>query len=721
MQEQSLQNNRWIKWMGLVFVMAVLLFQNSIPVKAETVPTILKEYETNISAEGKEQIHFTVPNAPCRIMMQTVTTGGSVTVGNLYYKNTTGQYELFPQYGVCENNVRDVNAATDYYWELAAGTASVEVCARVTAVSLADDMEPNDTMSQAMEIGLDTSYQASLTVGDVDYYKYTPTTSVPVSFRTLNADTSGTLMLRVYRDQTLIKEFDQSQPVPFFQGHTYYIAVSSKNPNETKDSYCMRLEKADSCSFDLVSASAVPGQNYDGTAKKPSVTLTETINQVLLTEGKDYTLSYSNNINIGTATITVNGIGMFAGATKNVTFSIALDDKDLSRATVSAIGNYTYTGSYCTPNPTVSYQGTILRNGIDYILTYSNNVSAGTASVTIIGRGNYKGSKTVSFTISGISIYNANVSSIPTQPYTGNAVMPSVVLTYAGQNLVSDRDYTLIYVNNITVGTASIIINGKGNFSGSKTINFTIGNVNLADSQITPIPDQIYTGSVIRPGITVSYNGRTLVLNQDYTIVYPMNAITIGTYTITVMGKGKCIGNKTVSFRIVDGRQDIGVCAGISYIKPQVYTGSEIRPKVEVYAAGNKLAKNIDYTLSYSSNTSVGKAKVTVKGIGKYTGTLTTSFRIKPRKLTLTSGRWTGKNQITLRWKKLAGVSGYEVYRSTNANTGFKKIGYSTKTSAVNRKLRSNQTYYYKVRGYKKVGDIFYYGTFDKIKVNKRQ
>ena len=83
MQEQSLQNNRWIKWMGLVFVMAVLLFQNSIPVKAETVPTILKEYETNISAEGKEQIHFTVPNAPCRIMMQTVTTGGSVTVGFL--------------------------------------------------------------------------------------------------------------------------------------------------------------------------------------------------------------------------------------------------------------------------------------------------------------------------------------------------------------------------------------------------------------------------------------------------------------------------------------------------------------------------------------------------------------------------------------------------------------------------------------------------------------
>ena len=211
------------------------------------------------------------------------------------------------------------------------------------------------------------------------------------------------------------------------------------------------------------------------------------------------------------------------------------------------------------------------------------------------------------------------------------------------------------------------------------------------------------------------------MLNQDYTIVYPMNAITIGTYTITVMGKGKCIGNKTVSFRIVDGRQDIGVCAGISYIKPQVYTGSEIRPKVEVYAAGNKLAKNIDYTLSYSSNSSVGKAKVTVKGIGKYTGTLTTSFRIKPRKLTLTSGRWTGKDQITLRWKKLAGVSGYEVYRSTNAKTGFKKIGYSTKTSAVNRKLRSNQTYYYKVRGYKKVGDIFYYGTFDKIKVNKRQ
>ena len=126
---------------------------------------------------------------------------------------------------------------------------------------------------------------------------------------------------------------------------------------------------------------------YDGTVKKPSVTVGD------LVEGEDYTVSYSNNVDAGVAYVTINGIGNFEGTVQK-TFTISKPNiADLSMNLDSSI--FEYTGSPIMPK--VNVFGCV--EGVDYTLSYANNIEVGTASVTVNGIGYYSGSKTLYFTI----------------------------------------------------------------------------------------------------------------------------------------------------------------------------------------------------------------------------------------------------------------------------------------------------------------------------------
>ena len=76
------------------------------------------------------------------------------------------------------------------------------------------------------------------------------------------------------------------------------------------------------------------------------------------------------------------------------------------------------------------------------------------------------------------------------------------------------------------------------------------------------------------------------------------------------------------------------------------------------------------------------------------------------------------KKKATIKWKKISYASGYEIYRSTKAKKGFKKVATvsSKKNSYVNKKLKSKKTYYYKVRAYKKIKGKKYYSNFSHVK-----
>lgn len=128
---------------------------------------------------------------------------------------------------------------------------------------------------------------------------------------------------------------------------------------------------------------------YSGAAVEPAVTV-EGLNE------KDYTVSYSDNTNAGTASVTVSGTGDYSGSRK-VKFEIkpcSLEDCSISKPQ-----SLTYTGEKLTQKLTVKHGDIVLAEDMDYTVSYSNNVYPGTAEMTITGKGNYTGSVKLEFDI----------------------------------------------------------------------------------------------------------------------------------------------------------------------------------------------------------------------------------------------------------------------------------------------------------------------------------
>ncbi|SCW70609.1 Putative cell wall binding repeat-containing protein [Ruminococcaceae bacterium YRB3002] len=197
----------------------------------------------------------------------------------------------------------------------------------------------------------------------------------------------------------------------------------------------------------------------------PSVTIKD--GSRTLVKGTDYTLSYSNNVNVGTATVTVTGKGNYSG-TKKASFSIT------TGFAISPISDQIYTGSAITPPIIVKKGSKTLVKGTDYTVAYSNNLNVGTATVTVKGKGSYTDSVSICFEITAKTISGATVSSIADQTHTGSAIEPTVTVIDGSKTLLKGTDYTVSYSNNVDVGTATITVKGKGNYTGTKKISFTI-------------------------------------------------------------------------------------------------------------------------------------------------------------------------------------------------------------------------------------------------------
>ena len=137
--------------------------------------------------------------------------------------------------------------------------------------------------------------------------------------------------------------------------------------------------------------SAIPDQNYTGYAITPTVTVT--LGGSTLVLNRDYNLTYTNNTNVGTAIVTVNGFGNYAGSSKTASFRIVTPS--VANATITTIPDQIYTGYAICPSLTVYSNNGWLREGTDYTVSYTNNVNIGTATVVITGIGRYSGTKTV--------------------------------------------------------------------------------------------------------------------------------------------------------------------------------------------------------------------------------------------------------------------------------------------------------------------------------------
>jgi len=147
-----------------------------------------------------------------------------------------------------------------------------------------------------------------------------------------------------------------------------------------------------------------------------------------------------------------------------------------------------------------------------------------------------------------------------------------------------------------------------------------------------------------------------------------------------------------------------------------VYSGSACKPSVKVSIDSVVLKKGTDYKVSYSDNTDVGTATVTVKGKGNCKGTVKTTFKIKPQPTTLSDVTAASK-AFTAKWKKQAvQTTGYEIQYSKDKNfkSGNKKVIVSKKTTTSKKisGLEAKKTYYVRVRTYKTVNGANYYSAW---------
>lgn len=131
---------------------------------------------------------------------------------------------------------------------------------------------------------------------------------------------------------------------------------------------------------------------YDGKSKKPIVYVVKE-NHELLEEGRDYTVSYKNNVDAGTATAVITGVGNYKGV---IYKDFKINKKSISSKTVNIpYKSYSYTGK--TIAPKVSIKG--LAEGTDFSVSYTDNKKVGKAVIKVSGKGNYKGTKTKTFNI----------------------------------------------------------------------------------------------------------------------------------------------------------------------------------------------------------------------------------------------------------------------------------------------------------------------------------
>ena len=357
------------------------------------------------------------------------------------------------------------------------------------------------------------------------------------------------------------------------------------------------------------------------------------------------------------------------------TITVTKGTEDKGKISVESIADQTYTGSALTPKVVVKAGSKVLTQNVDYTVLYSNNVNVGTASVKITGKGSYKGSYTENFKIVACSIAQATCSRIADQTYSGKAIQPTFTVSYKNRTLRKGTDYTVSFKDNVKIGTATVIITGKGNFEGTKEITFKI----TEPSEITvgSIADQTYTGSALTPKVVVKEGSKVLTKNVDYTVSYSNN-INVGTASVKITGKGSYKGSYTVNFKILP-------CAiskaGIRKIIDQRYNGNELKPSVSLTYKYKTLKKGTDYTVSYSNNINAGTATVTITGIGSYEGIASTTFQIKPRSLREVTARkistqeYTGqeitpKLNLTYKGKTLTENVDYVAVYSNNIEPG---------------------------------------------------
>lgn len=374
---------------------------------------------------------------------------------------------------------------------------------------------------------------------------------------------------------------------------------------------------------------------YTGSAIKPVIRVYS--HTTLLTEKKDYTISYKNNVKAGekgsasAPCIIVKGKGNYSGETR-LSFTIKPQNINDEAVVMEEYIAAAYNKKEQKPNPSLIWNGKKLTKGKDFTVSDKIYKEPKVYDVTVTGIGNFTGTRKLTYEIfsGGVSVSKLKISKIADQKCTGTAITPPVVVKYKNTVLRENANYSVQYKNNIEVGTASVIITGLGNYKGTKCVNFKIKPMaKISDAGFTMTFDPatpVYNGTPVKPvSYTALYQGKELKEGVDYQVSYANND-KAGTASLILTGIGRFNGTAKKNYKIQSGdlsKMLVELAAEYSYEK------GGCKPKPTVISGNYILKEGKDYTLSYSNHKAVGNnASVTIKGKGSFKGTIVRKFAV---------------------------------------------------------------------------------------------
>ena len=376
--------------------------------------------------------------------------------------------------------------------------------------------------------------------------------------------------------------------------------------------------------------------NYDTTAKTPAVVVMKNGKQ--LTQDTDYTVTYADNINVGTATVTITGVGSYTGEITRTFRITKIDAGDV----ICTGTDVTYDGTPKMPF-TLKLGDKVLTLDQDYTVAHGDNVNAGEVTVTF-SSDNWDGTFQATFNIHPIQLSGLRIEN-PDKTYNGSALAEGASIAFDGviaQDQGSVQITADIAYADANAGTGKTVTASSLALTGGKANNYILP----ADTaEITA------AGTISPMPITVTAYGNSKIYGEAdpelIRMVYPRPFDPIQGISVS-RAAGEDVGDYDITVTVDAAKNpnyDITPANGSFTILPKslhsaditlsgveeryVYTGSAIQPEITLMDGDAVLVEGTDYTVAYGDNVNVyDNNAVTVTGMGNYADELVRHFEI---------------------------------------------------------------------------------------------
>ena len=392
---------------------------------------------------------------------------------------------------------------------------------------------------------------------------------------------------------------------------TFTSSAATAYSFQTSHTY---LEFSNSIPITSCTVDPIPNQTYaHGEELTPEVTVRD--DDVTLTKDTDYTVSYENNVNVGTATVTITGKGDYGGTT-SVTFTILQADPIKPTGLTGVEGQALSTVQLPSGWSWVSGEQTLII-GKTYLAYYSGsaNYSSGHTYLSVTLQPKPVDTTTMTVTQAGCTYGET----LPDYVLSGKPALSSETALYTGTLAKDNSDYSSAdkpteagtYTVKVTCGTK------EKNYEA--TASFTIAPRSIKGFTVTLSDTELaYTGESRGVTVTAVGNQAASLAAGDYEVSAP-SGTNAGEYTVTVTGKGNYTGTATATWRIT--KIDPPIPTGLTGVKGKPLSTVRLPdgwwwndPAAILNASGTFKASYSDETGNYNNVSGVDVAVTLVEG-----------------------------------------------------------------------------------------------------------